>query len=90
MQQMTIAISGMTCGGCVSAVRKALGAVPGTRVEAVTVGSATVGYDASRATPATIYQAVRDAGYEPVAAGEPVTASAATGGVGRKGGGCCG
>jgi copper chaperone len=50
MQQTTIAISGMTCGGCVSAVRKALGAVPGVHVDAVTVGSASVSYDVSRTT----------------------------------------
>ncbi len=89
MQQMTIAISGMTCGGCVSAVRNAVGAVPGAHVDAVTVGSATVSYDATRTTPAAISQAIRDAGYEPVTEG--ATAGAAAGGGGdRKGGSCCG
>ncbi len=75
----------MSCGGCVSAVRKALGAVPGTRVDAVTVGSATVSYDAARTTPAVIAQAVRDAGYESVTGGALVAA-----GVTGAAGGCCG
>ncbi|MEO8504591.1 MAG: heavy-metal-associated domain-containing protein [Acidobacteriota bacterium] len=85
MQKTTIAISGMSCGGCVSAVRKALEAVPGTKIDAVTVGSATLHYDASRTSPETIAQAIRDAGYEPVGAGAPVAA-----GVASKAGSCCG
>ncbi|MEP7361344.1 MAG: heavy-metal-associated domain-containing protein [Chloroflexota bacterium] len=88
---MTFAISGMSCGGCVSSVRKALGAVPGAHVDDVTVGSATVSYDASRTNPAAISQAVRDAGYEPVNPGARATAGATSGGGGgRKGGSCCG
>ena len=79
MQHMTMAISGMSCGGCVSRVRKALEGVSGTRVEAVTVGSATVAFDASRTTPGALAEAVRAAGYETVAAGARVAA----------GGGCC-
>lgn len=84
MQQVTIGISGMSCGGCVSSVRKALEAVPGTHVDAVTVGSATVSYDASPTTSAAIDHAIRDAGYEPIAAGTPV----APGAVGSCGCGC--
>ena len=38
MQQTTMAIAGMTCGGCVSAVQKALRAVPGAPVDDVTGG----------------------------------------------------
>ena len=93
MQQLTMVISGMTCGGCVSAVRNALNAVPGTRVDAVTVGSATVSYDATQTTPAAITQVVRDAGYEPVSAGAPIAADATRandGGCCGGGGGCCG
>lgn len=66
MQQATIAIAGMSCGGCVSAVQKALGAVAGARVDDVTVGSAAVSYDASRTNPAALAQAVRGAGYRPL------------------------
>lgn len=86
MQQLTMAISGMTCGGCVSAVRKALGTVPGVRIDEVTVGSATISYEATRTTPAAIAQVVRDAGYEPVTADAVVT----PGPTRAAGGGCCG
>ncbi len=90
MQHVTLAISGTTCGGCVSAVRAALGAVPGAHVDAVTVGSAAVTYDASRTNPAAISQAVRDASYEPVNPGARATAGATPGGSGgRQSGGCC-
>jgi copper chaperone CopZ len=76
MEQMTLAISGMSCGGCVTNVRTALGAIPGARVDTVAVGSATVSYDVTRTTPAAIAQAVRDAGYDLVSAGTPVAAGA--------------
>ena len=85
MQQLTIAIAGMHCGGCVSRVRQALAAIPGTSVEAVTLGSATVGYDASLTTPEAIANAVQSAGYQPVVAGAPAIAVA----VVAAGGGCC-
>ncbi len=84
MEQMTLAIAGMSCGGCVTKVQKALGAVPGTRVDAVAVGSASVSFDATRTTPEAIAQAVRDAGYELLTDGAPVAAGAANGGC------CCG
>ena len=96
MQQTTIAIGGMSCGGCVSAVQKALGAVAGVRVEDVTVGSATVSYDESRTNPAALAQAVRDSGYRPltsllpVAAGATGAASGCCGGSSSGGGSCCG
>ena len=96
MQQTTMAIAGMSCGGCVSAVQKALRAVPGARVDDVTVGSATVSYDASLTNPAALAQAVRDAGYRPLTAALPVAAGATgaasgcCGGNSNGGGGCCG
>ena len=96
MQQTTMAIAGMSCGGCVSAVKKALRAVPGVRVDDVTVGSAAVSYDASRTNPAELAQAVRDAGYRPLTAALPVAAGATDpaggccGGNSNGGGSCCG
>ena len=94
VRQVIIAISGMSCGGCVSAVRKALDKVPGIRVDAVTVGFATVSYDATRTSPAAITQAVRDAGYQPVTSGAPVAAAAARGACcgddTERSGSCCG
>jgi copper chaperone len=90
MHQLTMDISGMSCGGCVNNVRKALDALPGTHVDAVTVGSATVTYDESQVTPAAIAQAVTAAGYHPVES--PAMAGAAVGaGTAGKAGGCrCG
>ena len=83
---MTLAIAGMSCGGCVAKVRTALGAIPGARVDAVAVGSATVSYDATRTTPATIAEAIHDAGFELVPAGASVAADATGVAVGD----CCG
>lgn len=85
MEKTTITIDGMSCSGCVSKVQNALRAVPGTHVEAVSVGSATVSYDASLASPTTLAQAIRDAGYEPHDGQVPMTAGAK-----RTSGGCCG
>ena len=95
MQQTTMTIAGMSCGGCVSNVQQALRAVPGTRVDAVTVGSATVSYDSSRTNPAALAQAVRDAGYRPLTAALPVAAGSTGAAGGCSGGrssegGCCG
>lgn len=63
-EPLTMRVGGMSCQHCVRAVRDALAAVPGVSVERVEVGSATVAYDPSRATPAAIADAVRNAGYE--------------------------
>jgi copper chaperone CopZ len=53
----------------VRAVEAALGTVAGVQVEQVSVGEATVAYDATRVRPGEIEQAVRDAGYEPAVVG---------------------
>lgn len=68
MRQITIAIRGMGCGGCVRNVHHALGKLPGVRVETVTVGSATVSYDPSVTDPEAISTAIERAGYVPQAA----------------------
>lgn len=65
MEQAHIAIDGMTCGHCVAAVRRALESVPGVQVQDVTIGSATVAYDAGTTTLEAIRDAVRDEGYDP-------------------------
>lgn len=72
MQHLTMAISGMSCDGCIKAVRNSLQAVPGVQVDNVSVGSATVSYDELQTTPAVLAQAVRKAGYQPTASGVPV------------------
>ena len=85
MQHLKVTIDGMSCGGCVSTVEKALRAVPGIRVDAVDVGSATVSYDATRTTPAAIAQAITSAGYEPHSSGTSTFAAAPR----AMSGGCC-
>ena len=62
-QPVTLAISGMSCGHCVAAVKSALDAVPGVAVQNVTIGSATVALDPAT-SPNTALTAVREAGYE--------------------------
>ena len=63
MTTVSMQISGMTCGHCVSAVRKALEAVPGVMVEQLAIGSATVAYDEAATNADAIAQAVDDEGY---------------------------
>lgn len=63
MSKVSMQISGMTCGHCVSSVKKALEAVPGVSVETVALGSAVVEYDPNAVTTDTIRQAVEDEGY---------------------------
>ncbi len=65
MEQVSIAIDGMTCGHCMEAVRRALTALPGVQVKSVGIGSATVAYDDSAVTLEQIRDAVRDEGYRP-------------------------
>lgn len=63
MTQLTMDISGMTCGHCVAAVRRALDAVSGVTVDTVAIGSATVTFDPSLTTRDHVAQAVEDEGY---------------------------
>ena len=64
MKQMKLEVSGMSCGHCVHAVREALAAVPGVKVEDVNIGSATVAFDETKATVGDLVDAVSEAGYE--------------------------
>jgi len=64
MEQLHLEIEGMSCGGCVAAVRAALSAIPGIRVDDVSIGKATIAIDASKANIATVIDAVQDAGYD--------------------------
>ena len=73
LQPVTLAISGMSCGHCVAAVKSALDAVPGVAVQNVTIGSATVALDPAT-SPDIALNAVREAGYEAkVATSMPLT-----------------
>jgi copper chaperone len=61
-----IAISGMSCAHCVSAVRAALAAVPGVTVEQVAVGGAVIRLDPAHGTLAAAELAIADAGFDVV------------------------
>lgn len=63
MSQLKIGISGMSCGHCVGAVKRALESVDGVKVEQVAIGSAVVDFDPAVTSPARIAQAVSDEGY---------------------------
>jgi copper chaperone CopZ len=65
MQTLDLKIDGMSCGSCVSHVRKALEGVSGVDVANVSIGSAQVRVN-ENATPdvvATVIEAIDDAGY---------------------------
>jgi mercuric transport protein len=73
MERVTLGVRGMTCGHCVAAVKKALGAVPGVGEVEVTLAPprATVSYDPSKATVEALTRATEEEGYpsSPAAAG---------------------
>ncbi len=68
---LDIGIGGMTCASCVSRVEKALKKVPGVTDATVNLAteSARIAYQPSPQMEARLRRAVRDAGYEPLAAG---------------------
>ncbi len=63
MNRTTLKIEGMTCGHCVMSVKKALTTLDGVTVQDVRIGSATVEYDPAMTSPASIAEAVTEAGY---------------------------
>jgi copper chaperone CopZ len=63
MRQATLHIEGMSCGHCLNAVSRALGSVPGVRIDAIRIGRADVSYDESTTGPSQLEGAVADAGY---------------------------
>lgn len=63
MQKTTLHISGMSCGHCIGAVKKALSGVDGLAAQDVAIGTATVEYDEGRVSPDQIAKAVSSAGY---------------------------
>lgn len=63
MEKLSLAIDGMSCGHCLSRVKQALVATPGVRVDDVSIGAASVSYDAAVTSAAEIAGAVSAAGY---------------------------
>ena len=64
METLSLLIQGMSCGGCIGKVTAALKSVPGTSVEAVTVGSARVLYDPKKTTDSALIAAVNSLGFQ--------------------------
>ena len=65
MQTELLKVTGMTCGGCISNVTKALTAIKGVgdvRVS-LSAGEATVQYDERQTSPDQLKSAVKGAGY---------------------------
>ena len=73
---LDIGIGGMTCASCVSRVEKALKKVPGVTAATVNLAteSARIVFEPSEQMEARLRRAVRDAGYEPVAANASIDA----------------
>ena len=63
--RVTLAITGMTCGHCVAAVKKALAAVPGVEAVDVTLSPprAVVACDPSRTSVEMLTKATAEEGY---------------------------
>jgi copper chaperone len=84
MQTETMNVTGMTCGGCVSKLTKALKTVPGVgHVEVSLPGEASVDFDEKLTSRQRLQSAVKDAGYGVAEIGEDASAS-------KSKGGCCG
>ena len=66
METTVVKISGMTCMGCVSSVKKVLTALEGVQSVDVVLdkAQATIVYDVARANPGQFKAAIEDAGFE--------------------------
>lgn len=65
MNETTLSVTGMTCGGCVNSVQKVLTALPGVHSAEVslTPGQACVTFDPSKLDRAALVKAIVDAGF---------------------------
>ena len=65
MNEITLTVTGMTCGGCVASVQRVLSAIPGVqRVEvSLTPAQARVVFDPARTDRATLEKAIVVAGF---------------------------
>ena len=66
MATASFIVEGMSCDGCVSAIRRALAAVDGVQSTDVNLatGEVKVEYDHPRAVTSSVHNAIRGAGYE--------------------------
>ena len=63
MKTIDLALEGMTCGHCVSSLRKALGALDGVAIDDAQIGTATVTFDPARVTTERLVAAAGAAGF---------------------------
>ena len=63
MQRVTLAIDGMSCGGCAKHVTAALGTLTGVQVERVSVGCAEVLVDPTASSVDAVLTALAASGY---------------------------
>ena len=63
MEHASLRVSNMSCGHCVSRVHKALAALTGVTVTAVTVGAAELEFDPTLQSLAAVVAALDAAGY---------------------------
>ena len=66
MQNVTLKIDGMTCGGCVKSVTRVLSELGGVAQADVSLekAQAVVSFDANKVQPAALVDAVEDAGFD--------------------------
>ena len=65
MEEITLPVNGMTCGGCAASLERALRRTPGVRQARVSFdsGQAIVEYDPAHTDPQRLAAAVTDAGF---------------------------
>ena len=65
MNEITLTVTGMTCGGCVGSVQRVLSAIPGVQSAEVTLtpGQARVVFDPARTDRTALVQAITAAGF---------------------------
>ncbi|MEW6254139.1 MAG: heavy metal-associated domain-containing protein [Planctomycetota bacterium] len=65
MNEVTLAVTGMTCGGCVASVQRVLTAIPGVQSAEVSLdpGQVRVVFDPDRTDRAALVQAITAAGF---------------------------
>lgn len=68
MENVTLKVAGMTCGGCVKSVTKVLQPLPGVSDVNVTLqpGEAQVSFDPSKTNVDTLRKAIEGAGFDVV------------------------
>lgn len=73
MSEIVLAVTGMTCGGCVNSVTRVLQSTPGVQQASVTLvpSEARVSYDASATNLEQLSKAVADAGFTVTATRHP-------------------